>query len=103
MKYFLVLLGDAPDGPPSPTADSHEQFIDSLITSNSVILGGGFATALNGSFAGYVLSAEDLATATALAHEDPLVRDAHARCDVTEWRLIGINTAAIDPTQTLQP
>lgn len=103
MKYFLVLLGDTPGSVLEHTAaNDHERFIDSLIASNSVLLGGGFGTSINGFSGGYVLAAEDIATATALAHRDPLVRDAHATCDVTEWRLVGINTAAIDPAQTLQ-
>jgi hypothetical protein len=102
VKYFLVLLSDVRGGVlDDSAADSHEPFIDSLIARNAVLLGGGFETPVNGFSAAYVLAAKDIATATALAHEDPLVRDARATCDVTEWRLVGINTAAIDPSQTI--
>ena len=103
MKYVLVLLGDVPSDAANQIAAEHERFIDALIASNSVLLGGGFETPVNRFSATYVLATHDIATATALAHEDPLVHDAHATCEVTEWRLVGINTAAIDPAQTLQP
>ncbi len=100
MKYFLVLLSDEPEGGPEhAVASAHERFIDSLIERNAVLLGGGFETPISGCYAAYVLVAEDIATATAVAGDDPLVRDAGVGCDVTEWRLVGIDTAAIDPSQ----
>jgi hypothetical protein len=101
MRYFLVLLSDEPEGgPEGAVASAHERFIDALIERNAVLLGGGFETPISGFYAAYVLVAEDIATATAVAaRDDPLVRDAGVRCDVTEWRLVGIDPAAIDPSQ----
>jgi uncharacterized protein YciI len=100
MKYFLVLLSDQPEGGPETTvALAHERFIDSLIARNAVLLGGGFETPMSGFYAAYVLAADDIATARAVAQDDPLVRDAGVRCAVTEWRLVGIDPAAIDPSQ----
>jgi uncharacterized protein YciI len=101
MKYFLVLLSDMPDAVVNDTeADSPERFIDSLIARNAVLLGGRLKTPINGFSAAYVLAADDIDTATSLAHEDPLVRHGRVACEVSEWRLVGINTAAIDRTQT---
>lgn len=103
MKYFLVLLGEAPGDVVQQFGAGHERFIDSLIATNAVLLGGGFGTPVNRLSGAYVLTAHDSATAIALAHQDPLVRDGDVPCEVTEWRLVGINTAAIDPAQTVHP
>ena len=102
MNYFLVLLSDVADVPPRES-DSHERFIDSLIARNAVLLGGGFASSVGGSSAGYVLVAKDIDEAEALAREDPLVEHGIATYEITEWRLVGINTAAIDPDLALSP
>jgi hypothetical protein len=102
MKYFLVLLSDEPDsGPSDAVARAHERFIDSLIGRHAVFLGGGFETPIRDAYAAYVLVADDIAGAVAVTQEDPLVRDARVRSDVTEWRLVGIDTAAIDPSQVV--
>jgi uncharacterized protein YciI len=103
MKYFLVLLSDEPDGGVEDAiARAHEGFIDALIARTAVLLGGGFETQVSGFYAGYVLVADSIAAATAVAQDDPLVRDARVTCHVTEWRLVGIDTAAIDPNQTVR-
>jgi len=103
MKYFLVLLSDEPDGGVEDAiARAHEGFIDVLIARTAVLLGGGFETPVSGFYAGYVLIADSIAAATAVAQDDPLVRDARVTCHVTEWRLVGIDTAAIDPNQTVR-
>jgi uncharacterized protein YciI len=102
MNYFLVLLSNTTDVTSADAeADNHERFIDSLIASNAVVLGGPFENPVNGFSAGYVLAAEETDKATALAHEDPLVAHGIATCPVAEWRLVGINAAAIDPRQVL--
>jgi len=101
MSYFLVLLSETTDIPEAHPA-SHERFIDSLIERNAVLLGGPLQRRVNGFSGAYVLAAQDGDAATALAHADPLVTHCSATCQVTEWRLVGINTAAIDPTHILR-
>lgn len=104
MNYFLVLLSKTSDvAVGEAEADSHERFIDSLIARNAVLLGGPLRGPVDGFSAAYVLAAQDGDAAAALAREDPLVTHGLVTCQVVEWRLVGINTAAIDPAQVLSP
>ena len=94
MPYVLVILrrgGSADDE--RLHAEAHERFIDSLIERNLVLLGGGFAEALDDADGAYLLRCGSLEEAREIADTDPYV----------EWELVGINPDAIDAAAVIRP
>ena len=102
--YVLVVLraGEAL-GDENVYAAEHERFVDSLIDRNVVLLGGGFAEPVADAGAAYVLRCADVDEARRIAGRDPFVVHGVMRADVTEWRLVGINTEAIDAAVVVTP
>ena len=105
MPYVLVLLrpgGNADDEP--LYAEAHEQFIDSLIERNLVLLGGGFAEAtVGGADGAYLLRCGSLEEARELVATDPYVSNEVVRASPVVWELVGINPDAIDAAVVLRP
>jgi uncharacterized protein YciI len=99
--YYLVLLRDNDRSNDEP---DHEQFIDSLIRQNAVLLGGPFEDApLPQVSAAYILRCASLAEARAHVAADPLVVSGAAQPIVTRWNLVGVNTAAIEEDLIIGP
>lgn len=97
--YVLVLL-DENEGGEDPGANAHEEFVDSLIARNLVLLGGELE--LGTAFAAYVLRASP-PEAERIVAEDPLVVAGTARPRFVPWHLVGINPEAIDETLVIRP
>jgi uncharacterized protein YciI len=100
--YFLVTLRARPDGAGAP--EDHEQFVDSLIARNVILLGGRFSTPLDRDVSlAYVLRCDSQQAAEAIVNADPLVRSGRADPTITNWILVAINTAAIDDGLVVTP
>lgn len=80
--------------------DAHEQFVDSMIRRNVVLLGGELE--LTGASAAYVLRAS-ISEAEKIVAQDPLVLAGAARARLVPWDLVGINPAAIDEALLIRP
>jgi uncharacterized protein YciI len=104
VPYVLVILrrgGNADDQ--RLHAHAHERFIDSLIERNLVLLGGGFAEAVDDLEAAYVLRCGGLEEAREIVATDPFVINDVARPEPVVWELVGINPDAIDAAAVLRP
>lgn len=82
---------------------SEQQFIDSLIRDNIVLLGGPFAAPVQDARAAYLLRCEDVEEARAIAGRDPLTVHGVMRPQCVQWELVGVNPAAIDPSAVIRP
>jgi uncharacterized protein YciI len=104
VSYVLVILreGERMEQEPAFAAE-HEQFIDSLIARNVVLLGGPFAAPVGDADAAYLLRCGSVEEAQAIAAEDPYVRGEVARPECVEWDLVGINPDAIDAAAVIRP
>ena len=80
--------------------NAHEEFVDSLIARNLVLLGGELE--LGRAFAAYVLRAS-LADAESIVAEDPLVVGGVAQPRLVPWGLVGVNPEAIDEALIVRP
>jgi uncharacterized protein YciI len=104
MPYVLVILrrgGNADDE--RLHAEAHVRFIDSLIERNLVLLGGGFAEAVDDADAAYVLRCGSVEEAREIVATDPFVINDVARPEPVVWELVGINPDAIDAAAVLRP
>ena len=102
--YVLVILRSGANVDDDRVhAEAHEDFITSLIRSNVILLGGGFAEPLGGAYAAYVLRCGDVGEAHAIAARDPFVTNDVLRPQCVEWSLVGINTDAIDAKAVVRP
>lgn len=100
--YFLVLLHEPSDKPDVEV--DHESFVDSLIKSNVVLLGGPLPTSSEpGIWAAYVLVCASHDDAQAIVARDPLVTAGLAVATVTPWDVVAINTAAIAHELAITP
>ena len=97
--YVLVLLEEVEGGQPV-AENAHEEFVDSLIARNLVLLGGELE--LGRAFAAYVLRAS-LADAESIVAEDPLVVAGVAQPRLVPWELVGVNPDAIDEALIVRP
>jgi uncharacterized protein YciI len=97
--YVLVLL-DAVETGGDVEEGAHEEFVDSLIARNLVLLGGELE--LGTAFAAYVLRAS-LADAESIVAEDPLVVAGVAQPRFVPWELVGVNPDAIDEVLIVRP
>jgi uncharacterized protein YciI len=99
VAYFLVLLRP---GPTAADAESdwaeHVAFIDLMIERNVVLLGGEFGSPVGGAVAAYLLHTTTRSEAESWARRDPVVRDGRMNPEIIEWRLVGINPRAIEPS-----
>jgi uncharacterized protein YciI len=101
--YYLVQLHDRPDAPADSNAD-HDPYIDDLIARNRVLLGGPFEDAPPpGVFAAYVLRCDSMDDARAIVATDPLVTSGQVSATIHGWRLVGVNTDAIDDGLIILP
>jgi uncharacterized protein YciI len=104
MAYVVVMLhGGGNTDDERLHADEHERFIDSLISRNLVLLGGGFANPIGDAWAAYVLCCSDIDEARRITEKDPFVAHGVLRPELTEWRLVGINPEAIDAAAVVRP
>ena len=104
MAYVLVVLREGEQVKQEHAfAAEHEQFIDSLIERNLVLLGGAFATPVGDADAAYLLRCGSIEEARAIVAEDPYVRGQVASPECVEWELVGINPDAIDPDAVIRP
>jgi uncharacterized protein YciI len=102
--HALILMSPSGKSPTDAELQmEHERFIDGLDQANKVVLGGGWAPAMGGFEAAYLVSCESLEEARAIAVSDPLVRADAIRCDVVEWELVGMNPDAVDRSSLLYP
>jgi uncharacterized protein YciI len=101
VPYFLVLL--MPDhnhaAAPEHFAE-HVAFIDAMTEQNVVLLGGSFASLVEGAEAAYLLHTSSAFEAEQWAAHDPYVRHGVHQPRVVAWHLVGISVAAIDPRLT---
>jgi uncharacterized protein YciI len=104
VAYVLVILrGGANVADDRLHAQAHEQFITSLIERNVVLLGGAFEEVVADAHAAYVLRCAGADEAREIAAADPFVVHDVLRPDCIEWKLVGINPAAIDPAAVVRP
>jgi uncharacterized protein YciI len=104
VPYVLVILREGEQVEQEHAfAAEHEQFIDSLIERNLVLLGGAFAAPVGDANAAYLLRCGSVEEARAIAAEDPYVRGQVASPECVEWELVGINPDAIDPDAVFRP
>jgi uncharacterized protein YciI len=104
MPYILVILRDGSNARDHTRyASAHERFISSLIERNVVVLGGAFAEAVDDVAAAYVLHCNGVEEAGRIAAGDPFVTHDVVRPECVEWKLVGINPDAIDPSAVVRP
>jgi uncharacterized protein YciI len=104
MPYVLVILRRGANADNQQAyATAHERFIDSLITRNLVLLGGGFAESIDDAGAAYLLRCSGVEEARQIAAADPYVDHDVVRAECVVWELVGINPAAIDAAAVLRP
>jgi len=104
MPYVLVILRRGENaGEERLHAEAHERFIDSLIERNLVLLGGGFADAIDDAGGAYLLRCGSVEEARELAATDPYVVHDVVRPECVVWELVGINPDAIDAAAVLRP
>jgi hypothetical protein len=100
LRYFLVLIHPvAGAGEPA----DHEPHVDSLVARKLVLLGGDLEPRAHGADAADVLHCGTAAEARRLAAEDPLFSSGYATAEVVEWKLVGVNPDAIEPSLVLRP
>jgi uncharacterized protein YciI len=93
--YFLVTLTDS--GLPHERMPDHEPFIDSLIESHRVLLGGRLKQSSDtDQLAAYVLRCETLLDAERLVATDPLVTHGVAKPLITGWDLVALDLRAVE-------
>ena len=78
--------------------DAHEDYIDSLIARNLVLLGGSFAGRVGAATAAYVLRCDSISAAREIAAADPVAAAGAVNLEFVEWQLVGIDPKAIDPS-----
>jgi uncharacterized protein YciI len=104
MPYVLVLLRRGANADDEPAhAEAHERFIDSLITRNLVLLGGGFAEDVDDTEGAYLLRCGSLEEAREIAGTDPYAVHNVVRQELVIWELVGINPEAIDAAAVIRP
>jgi uncharacterized protein YciI len=104
VPYVLVCFREGPNVDQHDAyAEAHNDFVTSLIRRNAVLLGGSFATPLADLDAAYVLRCASLDEARELVAGDPFFRENVFQPELVEWKLVGINPDAIDPSAILRP
>ena len=104
MAYVLVLFrAGARIADADRHARAHEDFVASLIRRNLVLLGGAFSEPLTDLHAGYLLRCASVEEARALVREDAFFAQDVFEPLAVEWRLLGINTDAVDTSAILTP
>lgn len=81
MVRYLVMTLRTPAFDPAKVA-GHYTFLDNLRKQGRIELAGPFTDRSGGA---YLLAAEDLAAATAIAHQDPLHTSGSSQVTVREW------------------
>lgn len=101
VTYFLVLLRPGPRRAAlASTMAAHIDHIDAMAAQGVVLLGGDFATSVDGAEAAYLLHTASADEAAAWARQDPHVQAGVYRFEIVPWELVGIGANAIDPTLT---
>lgn len=99
VPYFLVLLDPGPNRVAEPQhRAAHIAFIETMEAAHVVLLGGEFGAPIDGAQAAYLLHVSSQLEAERWAATDPLIVKQVFRARVVAWHLVGIATAAIDPT-----
>jgi hypothetical protein len=70
---------------------------------NNVVLGGAWKPSTVQFEAAYLLSCESLQEAREIAESDLLIRADAIRCEVVEWKLVGVNPDDVDRDSLLYP
>jgi len=83
MHLYLVMAMRTPQFQAS-AGEAHKAFLDDLVEQNLLELTGPFTDGTGGA---YLLRATDLATATQIAHGDPLHTSGSSTLTVHEWRV----------------
>ena len=97
MPYFIALLAPRDTGEPSEALRAeHERFVEEMIASRVVLLGGDFAEAIEGASAAYVLRARSATEAQSWVARDPLVRSGAFTARLVGWRLVAIDPGAAE-------
>jgi uncharacterized protein YciI len=91
-------MNEVPGAEAELPEDAHEEFIDSLIARNLVLLGGPFARRVGAATAAYVLYCDSVGAAREIAAADPLAAAGVVTLEFVEWQLVGIDPAAIEPS-----
>ena len=99
--YVLVLFSAGPQHGSAPPTAAHKAFVAERVQANEILLGGPFATGPH--TGGYVLACGDLAAAEALVARDPYVVSGAFTATCSEWSVVGVNPAAIEPTKVWAP
>jgi len=95
--YVLVLFKMGSGAETPELSRQHEAYIDHLIRTNQVLLGGAWGRAAGPFHAAYLLRCTSLDAAAAIASSDPYFRDGVWQPEIVEWDLVGINPGAIEP------
>ncbi|MGQ0642572.1 MAG: YciI family protein [Gemmatimonadaceae bacterium] len=99
VPYFLVLLDPGPNRAAEPQhRTAHIAFIETMEAANVVLLGGEFGSLIDGAQAAYLLHVSSQSEAENWAASDPLIVEKVFQARVVAWHLVGIASAAIDPT-----
>jgi uncharacterized protein YciI len=102
--YVLVLFREgASQGQLEAHAGAHRDFVTSLVRRNVVVLGGDFAEPISDAHAAYLLHCESIAAAHETIAEDPFFAHGVLEPRLVEWRLVGVNPDAVDPSDLLTP
>jgi hypothetical protein len=101
--YLIVLRAGLREADEQEHAAAHEAFVDSLVQQNVVLLGGPFGQPFRDAKAAYLVRCDGVDQARMLAASDPFVLRDVARPHCLEWRLVGVNPEAIDPSVVVRP
>jgi uncharacterized protein YciI len=101
VAYFLVLLRPGPrHADIDASMEAHVAHIDAMAAGGVVLLGGDFATRIDGAEAAYLLHTSTTDEAADWAARDPHVQAGVYTAEVVPWTLVGIGLNAIDPRLT---
>jgi uncharacterized protein YciI len=102
--YVLVLFREGPRlDELDAHAATHNDFVTSLIRRNLVVLGGNFSERVGDAHAAYLLHCRSPAAALELIADDPFFAHGVLEPQLIEWRLVGVNPDAVEPTDIVTP
>jgi uncharacterized protein YciI len=99
--YYLVLLRPgARHGCVAQLLDDHVAFVEAMVATDVVLLGGDFGAPVDGAETAYLLRTASRSEAEGWAARDPFVQGAAYEPTVLRWDLVGINLGGVDPALT---
>lgn len=84
-------------------AEAHNEFVTSLVRSNAVVLGGDFSEPIGDAHAAYLLRCDSFEVARETIAGDPFFAHDVLEPQLIEWRLVGVNPDAVEPSDVLTP